>query len=366
MKIGDVIEFLEELSHPSLQESYDNAGLITGEHSALCRGILIALDATEDVIREAIGKNCNMVIAHHPIVFRGLKKINGSSYVERAIILAIKNDIAIYAIHTNLDNVLYGVNGMIAHRLGLQMTAVLDQKPGTLMKLYTYVPLNDLEKVRQALFEAGAGHIGNYSDCSFSTAGRGSFKAGPGADPHVGEPGILHEEDEAKLEVIFPSWLEKRVLKQLKVSHPYEEVAFEVIALENGYAGFGSGLIGELPEPVGEKQFLQKLHEIFKVPVVRHTRLTGQAIRKVAVCGGAGSFLTSKALSSGAQAFVSADFKYHEFFDAENRLLVADIGHYESEQYTIDLLKEKLEEKFPNFAVLKTGVNTNPVHYSCQ
>jgi len=366
MNIGDVAIFLEQMAHPSLQESYDNAGLITGDHTAACTGILVALDATEEVIHEAEARNCNMVIAHHPIVFRGLKRITGSNYVERTIIQAIKKDIAIYAIHTNLDNVLHGVSGMIAIRLGLQNLAVLEPRPGTLKKLYTYVPTTQLEKVRQSLFEAGAGHIGNYSECSFNTPGKGTFKAGPGTDPFVGKQGQLHQEEETKLEVIFPSWLEKKVLSGLRASHPYEEIAFEVIMLDNMHSEFGAGVIGEMPEPVEEAQFLQRLHTIFGVPVIRHTRHTGKFIQKVAVCGGAGSFLTARALAAGVQAFVSSDFKYHEFFDAEDRLLVADIGHYESEQFTIDLLKQKLEEKFPNFAVLKTGVNTNPVHYSCQ
>ena len=364
MIISEVISFFEELAHPSLQESYDNAGLIVGDPGAVCKGILVALDATEEVIAEAADRGCNLVVAHHPVVFKGLKRISGSGYVGRTVISAIRKDIAIYALHTNLDNVLEGVNGMIASKLGLQNCRVLDEKPGTLKKLYTCVPFKHLETVRDSIFKVGAGQLGKYSECSFNTVGRGTFKAGEGADPFVGEIGKRQEEEEVRLEIVFPSWKETQVVRALKYSHPYEEVAYEVISLDNRYSALGSGLIGELPAEMPEKEFLNQLHQVFEVPVLRHTALTGRKLKTIAVCGGAGSFLTSKALGAGAQAFVSADFKYHEFFDAEGRILIADIGHYESEQYTIDLLKAKLEEKFPTFAVLKTGVNTNPVRYS--
>lgn len=364
MKIGEIIQFLELLAPPSLQESYDNAGLLTGNREDSCRGVIVSLDTTEAVVDEAIAHECNMIVAHHPIIFKGLKKITGSNYVERTIIKAIRNDIAIYAIHTNLDNVIDGVNGMMAAKLGLEKVQVLSTRAQTLKKLYTYVPVKHMEPVRQAVFDAGGGHIGNYSECSFSAPGTGTFKAGPGAEPFVGEQGKLHVENEMKLEVIFPSWLENKVIDALKASHPYEEVAYEVIGLDNNLSKTGSGVIGQWKEGLPEKDFLQRLRETFNVPVVRHTAFTGKSIRRIALCGGAGSFLVSKALSMDVDAYVSADFKYHEFFDAENRLLIADIGHFESEQFTMDLLKQKLEEKFPNFAVLKTGVNTNPVHYS--
>ncbi len=366
MNIGEIINYLEQLAPPSLQESYDNSGLITGQRDADCKGVLISLDATVEVVDEAISRGCNLVVSHHPVIFRGLKKITGSNYVERTIIRAIKNDIALYAIHTNLDNVIDGVSGMMASRLGLENLQVLSVKDQTLKKLYTYVPVAHSARVRQALFDAGAGHIGNYSECSFSTPGTGTFKGGDGTDPFVGEKGKLHEENEMKLEVIVPAWLERNVITALRASHPYEEVAYEVISLDNQYSQAGSGMIGEWKQGLGEKDFLKKLREVFRVPVIRHTAFMGKPIRRVALCGGAGSFLIPKALSMNADVYVSADFKYHEFFDADNRLLIADIGHFESEQFTIDLLREKLEQKFPNFAVLQTGVNTNPVRYSWQ
>lgn len=363
MKINDIISFLESLANPSLQEPYDNAGLITGDKEWTCTGIICSLDAIEEVVNEAIEKKCNLIVAHHPIIFSGLKKINGKNYVEKTIIRAIKNDIAIYAIHTNLDNVLTGVNGRIAAMLGLKNIRPLSFKENTLKKLFTFAPVDKTEQVRNAIFTAGGGHISNYSECSFNTEGIGTFKGNEDTNPFVGVPGHQHQEKEIKIEVILPAYLEKSIVAALIKAHPYEEVAYDVISLTNKSPFVGSGCFGEFPEGYNEEDFLQLLKDTFKTPVVKHTQKTGRQVKKVACCGGAGSFLISNALATGADAYVTADIKYHEFFDANNRLLVADIGHYESEQFTIDLLQEVLEDKFPTFAVLKTEVKTNPVHY---
>lgn len=364
MKINDIISFLESQAHPSLQEQYDNAGLITGNAAWECTGIICSLDATEEVVKEAIEKKCNLIVAHHPIIFGGLKKINGKNYVEKTVITAIKNDIAVYAVHTNLDNVLHGVSGKMAAMLGLQNVSVLALKDSTLKKLFTFAPLDKAEQVRNTIFTAGGGHIGNYSECSFNAEGMGTFKGGEGTNPYVGEAGKLHQEKEIKIEVIIPAYLESRVVAAMKAAHPYEEVAYEIVSLSNTHQGIGSGVIGELPAVLDETQFLTRLKEVFGVPVIRHTALSGKPVKKVALCGGAGSFLISKALAAGADAYITGDLKYHEFFDANSRILLADIGHYESEQFTINLLQEILEQKFPTFAVLKTAVKTNPVHYS--
>jgi dinuclear metal center YbgI/SA1388 family protein len=363
MKINDIIRVLEAKAPPALQESYDNAGLLTGQPGWDCTGILCTLDATEAVIEEAKSSGCNLVVAHHPIIFSGLKKINGKNYVERTVIAAIKNDIAIYAIHTNLDNVLDGVNQQMADKLGLVNRQVLSPKPGQLMKLFTFVPLAQAEQVRSALFAAGAGHIGDYSETSFNTEGTGTFRGSESTQPFVGEPGKRHEEKELKLEVILPVHARSAVLKALVAAHPYEEVAYDLVNLANDNQLVGSGLVGELPEPMTETAFLQLLKRCFGLELVRHTPLLGKKVKKIALCGGAGSFLTPKAIAAGADFYVSADIKYHEFFDAENRLVIADIGHWESEQFTIDLLLAILQAKFPTFAVLKSGVKTNPVHY---
>ena len=363
MKIAEVTAVLETLAPPSLQESYDNAGLLTGQAGWDCTGILCALDATEAIIDEAIAKKANLVVAHHPIIFGGLKKINGKNYVERTVIKAIKNDIAVYAIHTNLDNVIEGVNGKAADLLGLQNRNVLLPKSGTIRKLSCFVPVDHLEVVRTSLFEAGAGSIGKYSECSFSLTGTGTFNGGPGTKPFVGESGKRHEEQEARLEVVYPAHLERQILAALHRDHPYEEVAFDCYQLANAQPGIGSGIIGSLPEPMTEKQVLELLKSVFGLSIIRHTELTGRPVQKLAFCGGAGSFLISSALAAGADMFVTSDLKYHDFFDAEERLLLADIGHFESEQFTINLLQEVLAQKFPTFAVLKTAIKTNPVQY---
>jgi dinuclear metal center YbgI/SA1388 family protein len=363
MKISAITNVLETLAPPTLQEGYDNAGLLTGSAEWECTGVLCTLDSTEAIIEEAVRRKCNLVVAHHPIIFGGLKKINGKNYVERTVIAAIKNDIAVYAIHTNLDNILGGVNGMIADKIGLADRYVLAAKESTLRKLFTFVPLAHAERVRQAIFDAGGGQIGNYSECSFNAEGTGTFKAGAGTDPFVGAQGQQHHEKELKVEVIFPAYLQGKIITAMKAAHPYEEVAYDVVPLANTHPGIGSGIAGTLGQPLPEVDFLALLKDKFGLRVIRHTALRGKEIRKVAVCGGAGSFLISKALMVGADAFVTADMKYHEFFDADGRLLICDIGHFESEQFTISLLAEHLQQKFPTFAVLKSDINTNPVYY---
>jgi dinuclear metal center YbgI/SA1388 family protein len=363
MQIADIIAFLESKAPPSLQENYDNAGLLTGHAGLNCTGIVCSLDATEEVIDEAIAKGCNLVVAHHPIIFGGLKKINGKNYVEKAVIKAIKKDIALYAIHTNLDNVIDGVNGMMADKLGLINRSILAPKEGTLKKLFTFVPLKQVEQVRAALFAAGAGHIGHYSECSFGVEGTGTFKGNDHTKPFAGQPGTIHYEKELKLEVVFPAYRQAAVVRGLLAAHPYEEVAYDIVELVNNHNNIGSGLIGELPQPMSGNLFLAQLKEAFDLPLIRHTALLKGTVKRVALCGGAGSFLVSRALAAGADFFVTGDMKYHEFFDANGRMVIADIGHFESEQFTIDLLVTLLREKFPTFAVLKTTVKTNPVHY---
>ncbi|PUZ29296.1 Nif3-like dinuclear metal center hexameric protein [Chitinophaga parva] len=363
MKIREIINTIAAFAPPSLQEGYDNAGLIFGNPDWEVSNVLLTLDATEDVIREAVDKGCNLVVAHHPIVFGGLKKINGNSYVERVAILAIKHDIAVYAAHTNLDNVLAGVNARMAEQLALRDCRILDPKPSLLKKLYTFVPMAQLEQVRAAVFAAGAGHIGHYSECSFQADGQGTFKGDDSTSPFVGQPGLRHTEPEAKLEVVLPRYLEGAVVKALLAAHPYEEVAYDLVSLDNSWGEAGAGMVGWLPEPMDEMAFLHLVKEQFRTGCVRYTPLRGKPVHKVALCGGAGSFLLKKAIAAGADAYISADFKYHEFFDADNQLVIADVGHFESEQFTVELFYHILTQNFRNFAPLKSSIRTNPVNY---
>lgn len=362
--IREIITYIESIAPPSLQESYDNAGLLTGHGSWTVKGVLITLDCIEAVIDEAIQKKCNVVIAHHPIIFSGLKKINGNNYVEKVIIKAIKNDIAIYAAHTNLDNVLQnGVNQKIAQKLKLENIKILAPRKRELLKLYTYIPEYAVDTVNAAVWSAGAGHIGNYSECSFGTSGIGTFKPNQLANPTIGKKGKIEKVVEVKCEYIMPKHLSNQVLNALKASHPYEEVAFEIIQLENEWQEAGSGIVGELAQPLSPKQFLQYVKEKMKIQVIRYTSTSATKIQRVALCGGAGSFLLKNAIQAGAQAYISADFKYHEFFDAENQIQICDIGHYESEQYTKEIFNQIISKKFSTFAVHLSKINTNPINY---
>lgn len=361
--IREIASLLEQIAPLSLQESYDNAGLLLGHPDDQVESALICLDVTEEVIEEAITRNCGLIIAHHPLIFSGIKKLNGKNWVERCVIKAIQHKIAIYAIHTNLDNVLHkGVNERIAQQLGLNNLHILRPIQNQLLKLNTYVPEAHVEKLRSALFEAGAGHIGKYDACSFNTPGIGTFRAGAGTNPYVGQQGEVHFESEIRLEVILPLHLKQQVLNTLKNNHPYEEVAYELVPIVNENQDIGAGLLGALPEPLSATEFLNHLAQSMQTKVIRHTSYSGK-IQKVAVCGGSGSFLLPDALSAGADVFVTADFKYHQFFDADGRLMIADIGHFESEKYTISLLQEIISEKIPTFALFLAETITNPIQY---
>ncbi|WP_207536345.1 Nif3-like dinuclear metal center hexameric protein [Desertivirga arenae] len=363
MKLLELTSYLESLAPLGYQEEYDNSGLIVGDPETDITAALISLDCTEAVVDDAINKGCNLIISHHPIVFKGLKKFNNRTYIERVVIKAIRNNIAIYAIHTNLDHISGGVNAKICSKLGLSKTTILSPKKGILKKLVTFCPLKEADRVREALFQAGAGNIGNYSECSFNSEGFGTFKAGENTNAFVGDKGIQHHEPEVKLETIFPEVFEKPVLSALFRAHPYEEVAYDIYPLANSYQDIGAGMIGVLEEDMDELAFLKHVKENLKTKVIRHTALLGRRVKKVAVCGGSGSFLLNKAISEGADVFITADYKYHEFFDAESKIVIADVGHFESEQFTQELLFEIIQKKFSNFALHLTEVNTNPINY---
>ena len=362
-KIDDVIKELERLAPPSLQEKYDNSGLLIGDRNEEVKGILVSLDTTEEIVQEAIDKNLNLIISHHPIIFSGIKSLTGETYIERALIKAIKNDIAIYAIHTNLDNVFAGVNGRIAEKLELENLSILSPKNNSLLKLSVYVPSANLEEVKNALFDAGAGNIGNYSNCSFYANGKGSFKANENANPFVGEINEDHIEEESKLEVILPVYKKSKVLNALFAAHPYEEVAYDLYTLINDDHAIGSGMIGYLKKEMDEKEFMKMLKKVMRTECVRHSELLNKKVHKVALCGGSGDFLLESAIGQNADVYISADFKYHRFFDAEKKIIIMDIGHYESEQFTIDLLVDFLTEIFSTFAIRFTEVKTNPINY---
>ncbi len=364
MQIKDLIAEIELFAPLSYQESYDNCGVQVGDVNTEAKAALLTLDITEEVVDEAIGKGCNIIISHHPLIFSGIKRITGSNYIERVICKAIRHDIVIYSAHTNLDNVYHGVNRKIAEKLQLNNTAILAPAKSALYKLYTYCPVAHVGHLRSAFFAAGIGEIGDYSECSFGVTGQGTYRPSARSNPYKGVAGGPREEaEEVKLEVLVPRHLGKKAVDILKKNHPYEEVAYELISLENENQTIGAGMLGDLAEPMPAQSFLQYLKDKMQLQCIRHTRLHDQMISRVAVCGGSGSFLLPVAKARGADVFVTADFKYHQFFDAENKIIITDIGHFESERFTIEIFSEILKKKFPNFAVLFTEVNTNPLNY---
>ncbi|WP_313578476.1 Nif3-like dinuclear metal center hexameric protein [Chishuiella sp.] len=363
MQVKDVAKVMEEIAPLTYAEDFDNVGLLVGDYSNNVTGILVTLDTTEEVVEEAIVKNCNLIISFHPIIFSGLKKLNGNNYVEKAVLKAIKNDISIYATHTALDNSKVGVNFKIAEQLKLTNTTILIPKDNTIKQLITYVPKVNLDPLKNALYEAGAGKIGNYDSCGFSTEGKGNFRPIEGANPYIGEKGKLETVAESRVEVVMPNHLEGNIMKALFDNHPYEEVAYSVINLNNKNKYIGIGMIGELEKEMSEQDFFSYLKEQMNTPMIRHSKLLNKKIKKVAVLGGSGAFAIKNAKNAGADIYITADLKYHDFFSAENKLVLADIGHFESEQFTKNLITSYLKEKFTNFVIFNSGINTNPVNY---
>lgn len=363
MKVKDILTTLEAWAPPSYQESYDNSGLLIGDASATFTNALITLDVTEAVLDEAIDKGCNLVIAHHPLIFGGLKRITGNHWVERCVIKAIKNDLIIYAIHTNLDNVHDGVNAMIAKKIGLQNVSILKPKTSTLSKLVTFVPTKHTQSVLDALYQAGLGGIGNYDHCSFRMIGTGTFRPDEAANPAIGTIGKDEEVEENRIEGVFPSHIQGKIITALKQSHPYEEVAYYVQGLQNTNQEIGSGAIGTLESPMNAEAFIATLKTRMELNTVKCTAFVKQNISKVAVCGGSGGFLLGNAKHEKADIFITSDYKYHEFFEADQKIIIADIGHYESEVFTKNLIVERLQDEFTNEKFLLSEVNTNPVQY---
>jgi len=363
MKIKEIFAILEEMAPLAYAEDFDNVGLLVGNKEDEATGILVCHDALESVINEAITKNCNLVVCFHPILFSGLKKITGKNYVERSILKAIKNDIAIYAVHTALDNHKNGVNKIFCDALGLKKTKVLVPKPHFIQKLVTYTVPENVEQVRNALFDAGAGKIGNYEDCSFNTQGIGTYMGNEDSNPEIGERFEFVEAQEIKIEVTFEKHFQSKILKALFLNHVYEEIAYEIYDLENTHQNIGLGMIGELETPMTETDFLLFVKDKMQCGSIRHSSLLGKPIKKVAVLGGSGSFAIKNAIQACVDVFLTSDLKYHNFYESENQIVLADIGHFESERYTKNYIVDFLKEKITNFAIILSEENTNPVKY---
>ncbi len=363
MKIKEIVSALEQFAPLPLQDGFDNAGLQIGLTDAEVTGALLCLDVTEAILDEAIALGFNLIIAHHPLIFKGYKSITGKDYVERCILKAIKNDLVIYAAHTNLDNAPEGVNFKIAEKIGLKNVRVLETKENALVKLVTFVPTAQAEDVRKALFNAGCGNIGNYDSCSYNLQGEGTFRAHEGTHPYCGEIGEMHTEKEIRIETILPAFKKTEAIKALLATHPYEEPAFDIYPLQNTWAQAGAGVIGELETTETELEFLKRIKKTFEVGCLKHNKLTGREIQTVALCGGAGAFLMPLAIRNHADVFITGEIKYHDYFGHDNDILLAEIGHYESEQYTKEIFYTLIRDLFPNLEVQQTKVNTNPIKY---
>jgi dinuclear metal center YbgI/SA1388 family protein len=363
MLVSEIAKYLESKAPLGSQESYDNSGLIVGNPKQEVSGVLISLDCTEEVVEEAISLGVNLIISHHPIVFKGLKKIIGKNYVERTVLKAIKNDVALYAIHTNLDNYKQGVNAEIGRRLGLKNLRVLAPKKEALVKIAVFCPTDATTKVSQAMFAAGAGEIGEYAECSFEVSGMGYFTPSKAAQPTIGKANHRESVSEKRIEVLCSKHQLTNVIQAMKAAHPYEEVAHDIYPLLNTNQDEGAGMIGELESEISVKEYLTSVKETFNCGVIKFTKSTKQTIKKVAFCGGSGAFLVHQAKAQGADLYITGDVKYHEFFDGEDEMIVADVGHYESEQFTSNLIYAILTKNFTTFAVHLSKVNTNPINY---
>ena len=363
MRIKEILSYIEEKVPKSLKEDFDNVGLLVGNNNSECSGVLITLDVTHEILEEAISKKCNLIISHHPIIFKGLKSITESDSIGQLVIKAIQQGIAIYAMHTNLDNAPFGVSKILADKLGLQNTTVLHPFEKGLKKLVTFCPKDHVANVRQALFSAGAGHIGNYDSCSYNTEGFGTFRALENTNPFVGEKGKLHTEAETRIEVIYEAYQESTILKTLFSAHPYEEVAFDCISITNKGGKAGLGIIGELPETISFEEFSSHLKKILGIPFIKYSKALDKPVKKIALCGGSGSSFILDAVHSGVDIYITGDLKYHDFQSAEDKLILIDGGHYETEQFAKEIIYLLISEKFSNFAILISENNTNYTRY---
>lgn len=363
MRIKELLSIIEQIAPLALQESYDNSGVQVGDVNQEAKGALLCIDVTEEVVNEAITLGCNLIISHHPLAFRKFKSLTGKNYIERCMIKAIKNDIVVYAAHTNLDNAYRGINFYLAKMLGLQNIRILAPQNEKLLKLATFTPHSHADQVRNALFNAGAGSIGDYDSCSYNLEGNGTFRAGKNSHPFVGEVGNIHTEPEVRTEVILPAYKKEEVIRALLAVHPYEEPAYDIYALQNEWKQAGSGIVGTLPEEMEEENFLYLIKDIFNLSSVQYSTLRNKPIRDVAICGGSGSFLIPQAIGYDADVFITGEAKYNDFYDVEDKILLAIIGHYESEIFTKNVFYDAISEKYPTFALYMAGTDKNPVKY---
>lgn len=364
MTIKEVTQFLESRFPLYLQEDFDNCGVQCGNVNNEISGAMVCFEMTEKIIDEAISKNCNLVISHHPLILkRGITKIVPSDRVGAMICKALANNMVLYSMHTNIDSGEGGGNDVFAEKLGLSDVKVMAPVKGLYRKLVVNVPAEHSEKLKEALFKIGCGQQGNYQKCSYSTLGKGQFEPNGEAKPFIGTQNNLEKVEEERIEMIYPAYLQHAVIQAIYENHPYEEPAFDLFSLENTERKVGLGRIGELPEEMDCKEFFSYLKEKLNLEHLRYCGDEGKKIRRVAVCGGGGAGFIDTAIALNADAYVSGDFKYHDFFKSHSGTVLVDIGHYEGECFIKNIIFNLLKEKFTTFAVLSSEFENLNVKY---
>lgn len=363
MTVGDFCLFLENNFPLELQEEYDNSGLQIGKYNNEIYGILISLDITEEVINEALEYGDNLILSHHPLIFSQIKKISDKNNLGKIIYKAIENNLAIYSAHTNVDNNFNGINLYISKLLNLKNPEILVPASNYLFKLITFVPESNANKVREAILNEGAGFIGNYDMCSFNTQGTGTFRPLENTNPYLGETYQLNFVNEVRIETIVPKHLLNKVVTTLLANHPYEEVAYDIYPLNNKYSKAGSGIIAELEDYMETIDFFELVKKTFNLKTIKHSKLNKKNIKRIAICGGSGAFLIKEAINKNVDLFLTGEIKYHQYFEAENKIILVEIGHYESENLIKDFFYDFLTKKLSKFAIHKSKIDTNPIKY---
>lgn len=363
MKISEITGAIEKYAPLWLQEEWDNAGLQVGDTDREATGAVLCVDATEAIVDEAIDRGVNLVISHHPLLFRGLKRITGRTATERIVAKALKHDIAIYSAHTNMDSAPGGVSWATGRRAGLTAMRTLVPQQGRLMKLAVFVPSAYSNAVSEALWNAGAGRMGNYDRCAYMTDGRGTYRPLPGADPAIGTVGQSHTEAETRIEVVFPTAISGRVVQAMLKAHPYEEPAFDLIPLANDITSAGLGVIGSLKTPMPASEYIAWVKQALGIGAIPYAGDARRMVHRVALCGGAGAEFIGNAIAAGADLYMCGDLKYHDFTTHADSIVLADIGHYESEQCTKEIFYDIIQKNFPNFATYYAEEDKNPISY---
>lgn len=368
MIVKELIKYLEDWAPPGAAWEKDNVGLLVGSGDEKIENIFLSLELTGEVLEQALKKNCNFIFTHHPLIFNPVKNLDVNKNPNSKLIYKlIKNDINLFSAHTNLDFTKDGVSFTLAKKLKLNKITFLKNEESNQFKVVVFLPETNLDEVASAMFNQGAGIIGEYNNCSFRTNGIGTFKGSANSNPFIGKKENFEKANEVRLEVLVDSWKLNKVINAMLKSHPYEEPAYDIYPLRNKNVNYGAGAIGELDNEMNVNEFLKHVEKSLLLSNFRFVNGNKRRIKKVAVCGGSGSELLNDAISKNADVFITADIKYHTFHDAKNKILLIDAGHYETEVVILKIVEEKIKklikEKKENIKVYKYSSSTNPVKF---